>query len=80
MKKFTKLVKKKFGFLKRKDCKEWHCLAPPEGPGTRGTPRVNLGGQPQGSGRDSKAILTKKNFCDGRTAHGQTDTAIEIVI
>ena len=33
-----------------------HCLAPPEGPGTRGTPGVNLGGQPRGSGGDSKAI------------------------
>ena len=33
-----------------------HCLAPPEGPGTRGTPRVNLRGQPRGSGGDSKAI------------------------
>ena len=33
-----------------------HFLAPPEGPGTRGTPGVNLGGQPWGSGGDSKAI------------------------
>ena len=33
-----------------------HCLAPPEGPGTRGTPGVNLRGQPRGSGGDSKAI------------------------
>ena len=33
-----------------------HCLAPPEGPGTQGTPGVNLGTQTRGSGGDSKAI------------------------
>ena len=33
-----------------------HCLAPPEVPGTRATPEVNLGGQLRGSEGDSKAI------------------------
>ena len=58
--------------MTRKCPRSGHCLAPPERPGTRGTPRVNLGGQPQGSEGDFKAIQAKKKFCDIRT-HACTD-------
>ena len=54
-------------------------LAPPEGPGTRGTPGVNLGDQPRGSEGDSKAIKAKKKICDERQTDGQTDVKMEIV-
>ena len=43
-------------YVTRKCPPRGHCLAPPEGPGTRVTPGVNLGGRPRGSGGDSKAI------------------------
>ncbi len=61
-----------------------HILAPPEGLRAPEVPGVNLGGRPQQSGGDSKAIKAKKKFVrdermDGRT-DGQTDVIVEIVL
>ena len=51
-------------------------LAPPEGLRAPGVPGVNPGGRPQESGGDSKAMLSKKNFCDRRMDAGRTDRRV----
>ena len=57
-----------------------HCLAPPQGPGTRGTPGVNPGGQ----GVIPRRFKVKKIFVtyvrmDGWTPR-RIDVSVEIVI
>ena len=60
------IIMKPFLFI-RKCPQSRHCLAPPEGPGTRGTPGVNLGGRLWGSG-----VISAKKKCGEQTNGKQT--------
>ena len=56
-----------------------HCLAPPEGPGTRGTPGVNPGGPWwfQGDLSEKKKILTNERMAAADGQHRDKNSDLD---